>query len=61
MSKIQTPGKSRSVGVGDGGLSCFHGKLRKEAADAALIRDIATDSIKRPVYNRLHDGQQARR
>jgi hypothetical protein len=28
--------------------------LRREAADAALIRDLATDRIKREVYERLH-------
>ena len=30
-------------------------KLRKEAAEAALIRDLATDKAKREVFNRLHD------
>jgi hypothetical protein len=30
-------------------------KLRKEAAEAALIRDLATDSAKREVFNRLHE------
>jgi hypothetical protein len=30
-------------------------KLRKEAAEAALIRDLATDNAKREVFNRLHD------
>jgi hypothetical protein len=29
-------------------------KLRKEAADAALIRDLATDKLKRDLYDRLH-------
>jgi hypothetical protein len=29
-------------------------KLRREAADAALIRDLATDKIKRKTYDRLH-------
>jgi hypothetical protein len=29
-------------------------KLRKEAADAALIRDLATDKNKRDMYDRLH-------
>ena len=29
-------------------------KLRKDAADAALIRDLATDSVKRETYDRLH-------
>jgi hypothetical protein len=29
-------------------------KLRKEAAEAALIRDLATDSAKCEVFNRLH-------
>ena len=30
-------------------------KLRKEAAEAALIRDLATDRAKRDVFDRLHD------
>ena len=30
-------------------------KLRKDAAEAALIRDLATDVRKREVYGRLHD------
>jgi hypothetical protein len=29
-------------------------KLRTDAADAALIRDLATDRIKREMYDRLH-------
>lgn len=29
-------------------------KLRKDAAEAALIRDLATDKIKRDTYDRLH-------
>jgi hypothetical protein len=29
-------------------------KLRKDAAEAALIRDLATDSSKRELYDRLH-------
>jgi hypothetical protein len=29
-------------------------KLRKDAADAALIRDLATDKAKRDMYDRLH-------
>ena len=29
-------------------------KLRKDAADAALIRDMATDHLKREMYDRLH-------
>jgi hypothetical protein len=29
-------------------------KLRNDAAEAALIRDLATDSIKREMYDRLH-------
>lgn len=31
------------------------GKLRKDAAEAALIRDLATDLGKREVFHRLHD------
>ena len=30
-------------------------KLRKDAAEAALIRDLATDTAKREVFNRLHE------
>jgi hypothetical protein len=30
-------------------------KLRKDAAEAALIRDLATDTAKREMFNRLHD------
>lgn len=30
-------------------------KLRADAAEAALIRDLASDSIKRAVYERLHE------
>ena len=29
-------------------------KLRKDAAEAALIRDLATDRVKRDLYDRLH-------
>ena len=29
-------------------------KLRKDAADAAIIRDLATDPDKRDLFNRLH-------
>ncbi|MBR1286823.1 hypothetical protein JQ597_32695 [Bradyrhizobium sp. AUGA SZCCT0177] len=30
-------------------------KLRKDAAEAALVRDLTTDKVKRDVYSRLHD------
>ena len=30
-------------------------KLRKDAAEAALIRDLATDKTKREMYDRLHE------
>jgi hypothetical protein len=30
-------------------------KLRKEAAEAAMIRDLAADTIKRKTFNRLHN------
>jgi hypothetical protein len=30
-------------------------KLRKDAAEAALIRDLATDRNKREMFNRLHE------
>jgi hypothetical protein len=29
-------------------------KLRRDAAEAALIRDLATDRTKRELYDRLH-------
>ena len=29
-------------------------KLRKDAAEAALIRDLATDTAKRAMYDNLH-------
>lgn len=29
-------------------------KLRNDAADAALVRDLATDTAKRELYDRLH-------
>jgi hypothetical protein len=29
-------------------------KLRKDAAEAALIRDLATDKVKRQMYDKLH-------
>jgi len=29
-------------------------KLRKDAAEAALIRDLATDKAKREMFDRLH-------
>jgi hypothetical protein len=29
-------------------------KLRKDAAEAALVRDQATEKIKREIYDRLH-------
>lgn len=36
-------------------------KLRKDAAEAALIRDLATDEVKRELYDRLtiHFGRLA--
>ena len=30
-------------------------KLRRDAAEAALIRDLATDVTKREMFNRLHE------
>jgi hypothetical protein len=30
-------------------------KLRKDAAEAALIRDLTNDNAKRQMYQRLHD------
>lgn len=31
------------------------GKLRSDAAEAALIRDLATEPTKREMFNRLYD------
>jgi hypothetical protein len=30
-------------------------KLRREAAEASLIRDLATDQTKQQLFNRLHE------
>jgi hypothetical protein len=30
-------------------------KLRSDAAEAALIRDLATDPVKREIFNRLYE------
>jgi len=30
-------------------------KLRRDAAEAALVRDFATDKTKRAMYERLHE------
>jgi hypothetical protein len=30
-------------------------KLRRDAAEAAMIRDLATDRTKREMFNRLHE------
>ena len=30
-------------------------KLRRDAAEAALIRDLATDQTKQQMFNRLHE------
>jgi hypothetical protein len=30
-------------------------KFRKDAAEAAMIRDLATDKAKREIFGRLHD------
>ena len=43
------------AGGNDDGLSDFTGKLRRDAAEAATIRDLATDKAKREVSGRLHD------
>jgi hypothetical protein len=34
-------------------------KLRKDAAEAALIRDLATDKVKREMYDKLHRHMNA--
>ena len=36
------------------GLSVPLEKLRKDAAEAALIRDLSTDATKREMFDRLH-------
>ena len=41
----------------DRSVKDFHAsieKLRKDAADAALIRDLAIDQVKRELYDRLY-------
>ena len=30
-------------------------KLRTDAAEAALVRDLSTDAVKRDMYGRIHD------
>jgi hypothetical protein len=30
-------------------------KLRRDAAEAAMVRDLTTDPVKRDIYSRLHD------
>jgi hypothetical protein len=30
-------------------------KLREDGAEAALIRDLSSDTIKREIFNRLHE------
>jgi hypothetical protein len=30
-------------------------KLRRDAAEAGLVRDLATDNVKRELYARIHD------
>jgi hypothetical protein len=46
-----------NVGIGVGlheGLQASLEKLRREAAEAALIRDLTTDKTKRDMFDRLH-------
>ena len=45
---------SRLTGVEMKDLHTSLEKLRKDAAEAALIRDLATDKVKREMYDRLH-------
>jgi hypothetical protein len=46
------PAQQGSIAVKDYRASIE--KLRKDAAEAATIRDLATDSTKRDMYDRLH-------
>ena len=46
---------SRQVGLATKDYQASLEKLRKDAAEAALIRDLATDKTKREMYSRLHE------
>ncbi len=46
--------RSEAVGVAMKDFKASVEKLRQEAAEAALIRDLATDQAKRAVFDRLH-------
>ena len=37
------------------GLSVLYRKAAKDAAEAALIRDLTTDKVKREIYSLLHE------
>jgi hypothetical protein len=55
MVNRSAPAKSISIsGLGMKDYQASLEKLRQDAAEAALIRDLATDSAKRAVYDRLH-------
>lgn len=50
------PGKD-GKGTGTSAIQDYQAsleKLRKDAAEAALIRDLATDQAKREMFDRLH-------
>ena len=60
MSGPTRPGYSRpsKLAVGLGPMKdyqAFIEKLRADAAEAALIRDLAADPVKREMFNRLHE------
>jgi len=40
--------------MGHEGLSGLNRRLRRDAAEAALIRDLATSRAKREMFDRLH-------
>jgi hypothetical protein len=47
--------ENRQTGVAVKDYQASLEKLRKDAAEAALIRDLATDHTKREMFNRLHE------
>ena len=50
-----TVGKNRQVGLAVKDYQASLEKLRRDAAEAALIRDLATDVNKQQMFNRLHE------
>jgi hypothetical protein len=50
---VQSGKPANQVG-GREGLSSLNRKIRKDAAEAALSRDLATNVTKREMFDRLH-------